>query len=255
VTVYSAYYDKNRFGYPEYEEDGKTLKSHGNLDLYMNPLRLQTVKDFNGKNISAYVVDANEVVIIRSTKDKFMMFQDVDNYPGSIQTIGLMTAHDANDLRYSNADRNEWAVQNNYTDDYSHSIGYDPIDPITKVCLSPGDHNVLKNYPIWVWLNPAKRGFAFGRYNSLYTGDVYVLGVSYAKTQATGADHIDDPAARLNIIWTDGSGDDDQVTAILNKVTVKQQSSKEGIYTLQGVRTDAARKGVYIKDGKKVIVK
>ena len=217
VTVYSAYYDKNRFTAPDDDSDGQ-------LDLYMNPLRLQTVEGVDGTNVSAYVINANECVIIRSTKNQqVQMFEDANGYDGGIQTIGTMTAHQANDLRYSQQLVNEWGIQNNYTDSYG---------------------NVLKNYAIWTWLNPATQGFSFGLAKDLYKGDVYVLG---SRTLT--------PAARINVIWTDGDGSDNQTTAILSKLA-ETQPTQEGIFTLHGVRvSNPVKGGVYIKNGKKVIIK
>ena len=220
VTVYSAYYDKNTFKAPVTGDDA----NDGQLDLYMNPLRLQTVDGIDGKKVSAYVINTNECVIIRNTKNqKVQMFEDAEGLQGGIQTIGAMTARQANDLRYSEQLVNEWGIQNNYKDSYG---------------------NVLKNFAIWTWLNPATQGFSFGLAKDLYKGDVYVLG---SKTLYA--------AARINVIWTDGDGSDNQTTAIMSKLA-ETQPAQDGIFTLQGVRvSNPVKGGVYIKNGKKVIIK
>ncbi len=59
-------------------------------------------------------------------------------------------------------------------------------------------------------------------------------------------------ASELNIIWLDGSED---VTGIIERVSDKVSNNDGAIYNLQGVRVSGAQKGIYIKNGKKFIVK
>ena len=61
----------------------------------------------------------------------------------------------------------------------------------------------------------------------------------------------DKDAARLNVVWLDGSEEGD-ATAIK---TVKAAAEKGAIYNLAGQKVNAAYKGVVIKDGKKYIQK
>ena len=62
-------------------------------------------------------------------------------------------------------------------------------------------------------------------------------------------------AAPLNIVWLDENGfvEEDGATAI--KSIDKADAEDGAIYNLQGVRVNAAKKGLYIKNGKKYIMK
>jgi len=62
------------------------------------------------------------------------------------------------------------------------------------------------------------------------------------------------PASQLNIIWLDGTED---FTGIIEKLNSgKAGANSDVIYNLQGVRvSDMSQKGIYIKNGKKFIVK
>ena len=78
--------------------------------------------------------------------------------------------------------------------------------------------------------------------------------------QAELNDLIDDleglpAAARLNVIWNDGS--DAQVTGIMEAVVstdAKTAAKSEAIYNLQGVQVKKAQKGIFIQNGKKIVV-
>ena len=59
-------------------------------------------------------------------------------------------------------------------------------------------------------------------------------------------------AARLDIVWLDGSND---ATAIINKINNVEEANDGAVYNLQGVRVSGTQKGIYIKNGKKFIVK
>ncbi len=59
-------------------------------------------------------------------------------------------------------------------------------------------------------------------------------------------------AARLQVIWLDGSEPNDETTAI---ETIKQAVDSADIYNLAGQKVDANYKGVVIKNGKKMIQK
>ena len=62
-------------------------------------------------------------------------------------------------------------------------------------------------------------------------------------------------AARLNVIWNDGS--DAQVTGIMEAVVstdAKTAAKSEAIYNLQGVQVKKAQKGIFIQNGKKIVV-
>ena len=100
------------------------------------------------------------------------------------------------------------------------------------------------NY-MYALVNNATYGFSFQYYtgNNLNVGNIYVI---CSKAPAAG---------RLNMIWLDENGNvvEDETTAI---ESINAAEAAEGeIYNLQGVRVNGAQKGIYIKNGKKFIVK
>ena len=57
------------------------------------------------------------------------------------------------------------------------------------------------------------------------------------------------------MIWNDGS--DAQVTGIMEAVVstdAKTAAKSEAIYNLQGVQVKKAQKGIFIQNGKKIVV-
>ena len=98
---------------------------------------------------------------------------------------------------------------------------------------------------LYAMKNPAKEGkLAWGKVSvdSYLPKDAAF--VETAEASATA------PAA-LTIVWLDGTED---VTGIIEHVTGKTENNG-AIYNLQGVRVSGAQKGIYIKNGKKFIVK
>ena len=94
---------------------------------------------------------------------------------------------------------------------------------------------------LYAMKNPAKTGILdFGKVNKksyLPAGSLYV------ETDEAIA------SARLEVVWLDG----DQETAI--KALEKVSENNGAIYNLQGIRVNAAKKGIYIQNGKKFVVK
>lgn len=101
------------------------------------------------------------------------------------------------------------------------------------------------NY-MYVLVNNATAGFSFQYFTGtkINKGNIYVI--NPAKVPSAG---------RLNMIWLDENGNvvEDEATAI---ESINATETAEGeIYNLQGVRVNGAQKGIYIKNGKKFIVK
>ena len=98
---------------------------------------------------------------------------------------------------------------------------------------------------IYVWINNKTKGVGFqklGNITNIPEGTLFV----YAAEPAAGA--------RLNVVWRDENGNiEDETTAIKSIESTKAENG--AIYNLQGVRVNAAKKGLYIQNGKKYIVK
>lgn len=114
----------------------------------------------------------------------------------------------------------------------------------------------FKGKSIYVMANPKKNGLAFALLNQYKAKDESADPKEYrnlAKNSIYIVANVDPRTAadRLNIIWPEDV--EEGATAIQS---VKNASVNEGeIYNLQGVRVNAAYKGVVIKNGKKMIQK
>ena len=98
---------------------------------------------------------------------------------------------------------------------------------------------------IYAMSNPAKLGYLnwqlVAKSSYLPANSVYV--VTDESALAT---------ARLNVVWLDGTED---VTGILESISEKAGNNNGAIYNLNGIRVSGTQKGIYIKNGKKFIVK
>ena len=99
---------------------------------------------------------------------------------------------------------------------------------------------------VYGWVNSEKAGTGWQKITSGKTfkqGTMYIL----AAEPASGA--------RLNVRWLDENGNvEDETTAIESIQNVSETENGE-IYNLQGVRVNGTQKGIFIKNGKKFIVK
>ena len=104
---------------------------------------------------------------------------------------------------------------------------------------------VYQNY-MYVLVNNATYGFSFQHFEGtkINKGNIFVINPSKAPSSS----------GRLNIVWLDENGNvESDATAIQ---TIEAAENENGaIYNLQGVRVNSAKKGLYIKNGKKFIVK
>jgi len=100
------------------------------------------------------------------------------------------------------------------------------------------------NY-IYRLTNKAPQGFGF----SYYTGATMKAGQFFIiSTKAP------DAAGRLQTVWLDEDGNVESDATAIQKVEAAE-AQDGAIYNLQGVRVNAAKKGLYIQNGKKFIVK
>ena len=100
------------------------------------------------------------------------------------------------------------------------------------------------NY-MYVLVNNATAGFSFQYFTgtAINKGNIYVI---YGKEPVA--------AGRMNIVWLDENGNvESDATAI--KAIEAAEAENGAIYNLQGVRVSTAKKGLYIKNGKKYLVK
>jgi hypothetical protein len=96
------------------------------------------------------------------------------------------------------------------------------------------------------WVNSAKAGTGFQKISS---GETFPQGTMYVFA-AEPAD-----GARLNVVWRDENGNiDSDPTAIESVINVEEDQNGE-IYNLQGIRVNEVKKGLFIKNGKKYVVK
>jgi len=100
------------------------------------------------------------------------------------------------------------------------------------------------NY-VYALTNSAKShgfGFTFYKGTTMPAGAFFI--VSTLNPNAAG---------RLETVWLDEDGNVESEATAINKI---QSETEDGaIYNLQGVRVNAAKKGIYIKNGKKYIMK
>ena len=99
---------------------------------------------------------------------------------------------------------------------------------------------------VYGWVNSAEKGTGFMK---ITTGETFAVGTMYVLAG--------DPAAsgRLNVRWYDENGNlESDPTAIQSIQNIDETENGE-IYNLQGVRVNGAQKGIFIKNGKKFIVK
>ena len=109
------------------------------------------------------------------------------------------------------------------------------------------DYLAGKDKSVYGWVNSKEKGTGFLKITS---GEVFPYGTMYVFAAEPKTD-----AARLNVRWIDENGNvEDETTAIQNVQTVGETENGE-VYNLQGVRVNGAQKGIFIKNGKKYIVK
>ena len=190
-------------------------------DIVMSELRKR-----NGK----YNVKANQAVIVRTAEAKKIS-------PVAV-TIDDSAMPAAGTVKSSN-------VYGNNPD-----LSYAPTSTeniLASVAAETARESVTGygNY-MYVLVNNATAGFSFQYFTGtkINNGNIYVV-INKAPTSA----------GRLNIVWKDENGNiiEDEATAI--KAIEAAEAENGAIYNLQGVRVNAAKKGLYIKNGKKFIIK
>ena len=96
---------------------------------------------------------------------------------------------------------------------------------------------------LYAMANPAKVGTL--QFDKIEKTSYLPKGAVFVETDEVAS------AARLTIEWLSS---DEEATGIINNINVRDNNDG-AIYNLQGVRVNAARKGLYIQNGKKFVVK
>ena len=130
-----------------------------------------------------------------------------------------------------------------------NQLRYPPAKVVNQELRSNGE---FKDRAVWMMANPATYGFGFTKIDKksevngvpryMPAKSLYVVGKE-------GSDVIS-AARNLTIVFAD---EETNTTGIETVETAEQNS--DAIYNLNGVRVNGAQKGIYIKNGKKYIVK
>ena len=99
---------------------------------------------------------------------------------------------------------------------------------------------------VYGWVNSAAVGTGFQKITS---GDVFGQGTMYVLAGEPAED------ARLNVVWRDETGAIESDPTAIESIQNVAESENGEIFNLQGVRVSGAQKGIFIKNGKKYIVK
>lgn len=186
--------------------------------IYMDRLALK-----DGK----YIVKKNEVVIIRVKNPTTT--EDWDKVAGAKKAIvKAYTTTEFNTMRYVQTAPSVFNVLN-------------ALQMTNKIFSSDyiGTNYVGKT--LYAMANPGKIGtLQFDK----------VEKASYLPANAVFVETEEATAARLEIEWLTN----EEATGIIENI-MSRESNDDAIYNLQGVRVKGAQKGVYIQNGKKIIVK
>lgn len=130
-----------------------------------------------------------------------------------------------------------------------NQLRYNPAKVVNQELRS---NKEFKDRAVWMMANPATYGFGFTKIDK--TSDVngvprYMPAKSLYIVGKDGSDVIS-AARNLTIVFAD---EETNTTGIETVETAEQNS--DAIYNLNGVRVNGAQKGIYIKNGKKYIVK
>ena len=189
--------------------------------IYMDPLAID-----NGMYIAtgnAPLADRTQAIIVRMKNPT----------EPTAQTTGFYAT-----LKYSELDP---AVANTMRYNQTGTIVNDLWNS-TKLYSSDYIGTTFVGKKLWAMANPAAEGtlvwkpVSFDSY--LPKNSVFVVGDESVA------------ASELDVVWLDGNED---VTGIIENIAEK--NNNETIYNLQGVRVNAAQKGLYIRNGKKFIIK
>jgi hypothetical protein len=161
-----------------------------------------------------YYIPANTPVIVKSSSNAGVVYTTDDSENTSVKTVGGALV---NEIR-TNGTEEVFAKDIKDVAAASNKVPY---------FLAP-----IEEY-----------GFLWSKFKD---NTVVAAGGFYVLAKSTTA-----PAPSLNVVWLDGS-EEDQTTAI---ETVKNVVEDDAIYNLAGQKVSASYKGVVIKNGKKMIQK
>ena len=188
--------------------------------IYMDPLAI-----VDGE----YVADEENVVIVRIKDPQTVTAREKDGYEFVSDAICEETDHGST---MRSLYIGKWQV-------YNH------LQMTTKVFSSDYIGTTYVGKTLYAMGNPAIEG-------KLLWKKIDVK--SYLPKDAVFVVTEEQPASasELEVVWLDGT---ENVTGIIERLSDEQSNENGAVYNLQGVRVSNAQKGIYIKNGKKFIVK
>lgn len=193
--------------------------------IYMDPLAITNGQYIIGDAVA--LANSKKAVIIRLKKTDATVTAAVAKVEGGLSAqVEYSETADPSTMRYTTG-----------------GVMVNDLQISSKLFSSDFIGTTYVGKTLYAMMNPAKEG-------KLSWGKVDVD--SYLPKEAAFVETAEADAARLSIVWLDGSED---VTGIIERLN-DQKFNNDAIYSLQGVRVSAPVKGqIYIKNGKKFFVK
>ena len=190
-----------------------------------------------------YVIAAGQHAILKAKSDATVEFE-IGFGGGSVQEDHIFSFKET----VKTAD----FQANSKNTSYGHLV--DPSDPDSWVWdfespykYSNGEDVVFNAGTDYIYaLTNSKKNGGFGF--TYYTGATMPADAFFILS-----DLVPSKAGRLETVWLDENGNVEGEATAINKIQSKTEDG--AIYNLQGVRVNAAKKGIYIQNGKKYIMK
>lgn len=254
ITLYGLYYEQDdnkelssTYMVPLYAQDGYYYIRKANTELII--VKAEKLDgDFTIKNVP--------VAYTNKQQDKDALTWKLDEEGHPINEI-VADAKAEKELEISlgvnldeespmNSVWRQLAMAPNYTKANKSWTHEDLIDQVEKLMAETPK---IKGYDLWIMTDPSTyHGFRIDK-TAVERGNGAFIGLKWYYALLKNYDG--DTTSPARVIWLD----DDQATAIFSAKTFNSEVNNGAIYNLQGVRVNAAQKGVYIKNGKKYIVK
>ena len=235
---------KVKADYDETSKKNKVQLYYGRIDNSNNEIMMYNLAVIDGY----FWIDATEIdqVLVARTNTELKSEMEVEAEPVTAAEDAIMSVNDEEHYYFNKV----YATQN--------QLRYATQNIIHSTLM---DNAEFKDRNVYYMANPAKHGFGFvqfdksakykndaddysymaGDFKPLVKGSLYIVG----KEQTN--------APELKVVFVDEENTDENLTGI-DEVKAENQNS-DAIYNLQGVRVNNAQKGIYIMNGKKVVIK